>query len=58
MLVLKLLAAENSLYFSPVYCSFPVYYIPFSVYMMTTLHSCTLHHVQSIYIAALPFLIN
>ena len=41
-LLLKPVAARNGLCFSPVYCSFPVYYAT-SVYMMNFLHSCTVH---------------
>ena len=41
-LVLKPLAGEKRpLYFSPVHCSFPIYYTV-SISMMTILHFCTL----------------
>ena len=56
-LVLKPLAVKNGLSFSAVYCSFPVDYT-ISIYMMNTLHFCSLYTTRSIYIAAIPFLIN
>ena len=56
-LVLKPLAAKNGLCFSRVYCSFPVD-CTISVYAMTIFHFWSMYTTQSIYIAALPFLIN
>lgn len=41
---LKTLAAKNHLYFSPACCYFPVD-CTISVYIMTTLHSCTLYNL-------------
>ena len=40
-LVLQPFAAKNSLYFSPVYCSFPADYT-ISIYIINSLYSCTL----------------
>ena len=48
---------KQPLYFSPMYCSFPID-CTISVYMMTTLHILKIHLLQSIYIAAWTFFIN
>ena len=49
-----LCSQKQTLYLSPVYCSFSVDY-DISVYMMTTIHFCSLYTTQSIYIAMLPY---
>ena len=48
---------RGRLYFSNVYCSFPVDYT-ISVYMMITLHFCSFYTTQFLYLSALPFLRN